>query len=133
MTIGLAALVEPPNGTASLPASLRARSAQVTSCERGRQLRRPYSPILRPATEWSFGTIEAHRGLVVGGDHRSKGWILKAREFYVDAARKLSLIWADEDDPEIKDALARLVSLYNDLANQESQSQVLQFRLDPRD
>jgi hypothetical protein len=68
-----------------------------------------------------------------GRNQRSKGWILKAREFYVDAAQKLSLIWADEEDPEIKDALARLVSLYNDLANQVSQSHVLQFRLDPRD
>lgn len=55
------------------------------------------------------------------------------REHYVDAARRLSQIWADEDDPELKEKLAQLVSVYNDLANQPAESKVLPFRLDSRD
>jgi hypothetical protein len=55
------------------------------------------------------------------------------REHYADAARRLSLIWADEDDPELKDQLARLVSVYNDLANEASESKVFPHQLDARD
>jgi hypothetical protein len=65
---------------------------------------------------------------------------VKTRDYYVGAARQLSILWADENDPELKEQLAKLVVVFNDLADKaladeasEQTPPMSRFELDSRD
>jgi DNA polymerase III alpha subunit len=60
---------------------------------------------------------------------------VKTRDYYVGATRQLSMLWADETDPQLKEQLAKLVVVFNDIADKASEQtpSMPRFELDSRD